>query len=102
MVKKYSGYLQLGYEPAKKDIVVSYKIKPAPKISFEQAAEAVAAESSIGTWTEVAAMSPEIQKIGAKVFEIKNNFIKIAYPLELFELGNMPQIWSSIAGKFST
>lgn len=36
--------------------------------------------------------------MGAKVFEIKGNFVKIAYPVDLFELGNMPQILSSIAG----
>jgi len=98
MVKKYSGYMQHGYTPSKSDIVCLYRIKPAHGISMEQAAEAVAAESSIGTWTEVATMSPKIQGMGAKVFEMKGNFIKIAYPLELFEPGNMPQIWSSIAG----
>jgi ribulose-bisphosphate carboxylase large chain len=99
MVKeKYSGYLQLGYKPAKDDLIALYKIKPAKGISLHQAAEAVAAESSIGTWTEVATMSPAIKKKGAKVFDINKSYVKIAYPLELFELGNMPQIWSSIAG----
>jgi ribulose-bisphosphate carboxylase large chain len=96
--KKYSGYVQLDYAPAKDDLVMLYKIKPAKGISFEQAAEAVAAESSIGTWTEIATMSPEIKKMGAKVFDIRGNYAKIAYPLELFEPGNMPQIWSSVAG----
>jgi len=97
-MKKYSGYMQLNYKPSKDDLVVLYKIKPARGISMEQAAEAVAAESSIGTWTEISTMSPKIQKMGAKVFDVHGNFVKIAYPLELFELGNMPQIWSSIAG----
>jgi len=36
--------------------------------------------------------------LGAKVFSIKKNRVKIAYPLDLFELGNMAQIYSSIAG----
>ncbi len=98
MVKKYRGYLQLGYKPAKDDLVMLYKIKPAKGVSIEQAAEAVAAESSIGTWTEVATMSPKIKKMGAKVFDVDGHFVKIAYPLELFEPGNMPQIWSSVAG----
>lgn len=95
---KYKGYLQLNYKPAKDDLVMLYKIKPAKGISMAQAAEAVAAESSIGTWTEIATMSPKIKKMGAKVFSLKGNYAKIAYPLELFELGNMPQIWSSVAG----
>lgn len=98
MMKKYSGYMQLNYKPSKNDLVCIYRIKPARGISFGQAAEAVASESSIGTWTEVSTLSPEIKKKGAKVFDIRGNFVKIAYPLELFELGNMPQIWSSIAG----
>ncbi|MFH0868606.1 MAG: type III ribulose-bisphosphate carboxylase [archaeon] len=98
MTKKYSGYVQLGYKPSKDDLVVLYRVKPAKGISMEQASEAVAAESSIGTWTEVATMSPKIQKMSAKVFDMRGQFIKIAYPLELFEPGNMPQIWSSIAG----
>jgi ribulose-bisphosphate carboxylase large chain len=95
---KYTGYWQPGYKPTKNDLVMLYNIKPARGISMNQAAEAVAAESSIGTWTTIATMSPEIKKIGAKVFEIKGNLVKIAYPLELFEPGNMPQIWSSVAG----
>ncbi|MCX6774482.1 MAG: RuBisCO large subunit C-terminal-like domain-containing protein, partial [DPANN group archaeon] len=95
---KYTGYWQPDYKPAKNDLVMLYKIKPARGISMNQAAEAVAAESSIGTWTTIATMSSEIKKMGAKVFEIKNNLVKIAYPLELFEPGNMPQIWSSVAG----
>jgi ribulose-bisphosphate carboxylase large chain len=34
----------------------------------------------------------------AKAYAIKGNVVKIAYPIELFEPGNMPQILSSIAG----
>jgi len=65
---------------------------------YSKAAEAIAEESSIGTWTDLKTMKPSIQKIGAKVFEIKGNWVKIAYPSELFENGNMPQIMSSIGG----
>ncbi len=36
--------------------------------------------------------------MSAKAFEINGNFVKIAYPIGLFEPGNMPQILSSIAG----
>ena len=38
------------------------------------------------------------KKLGAKVFSIKGNYVKIAYPGELFEKGNAPNILSSIAG----
>ncbi len=95
---KPSGYVQLGYKPTANDLVCQFYIDPGKGLSVRKAAEHVAAESSIGTWTDVCTMSPEIQKIGAKVFSIKGNWAKIAYPSELFEEGNMSQIHSSIAG----
>ena len=63
--------------------------------------EEVAGESSIGTWTKITHQTEErFNKLSAKVFEAdkKTKIIKIAYPLELFELGNIPQLLSSVAG----
>ncbi|MFH1294890.1 MAG: ribulose-bisphosphate carboxylase large subunit, partial [Candidatus Aenigmatarchaeota archaeon] len=39
-----------------------------------------------------------VRKLGAKVFYVRDEWVKISYPGELFEPGNMPQILSSIAG----
>lgn len=94
----YTGYVNLKYRPKPTDLVCSFTLKPARGISLKEAAGAVAGESSVGTWTEVATSSPRIRKMGAKVFSLKDNRIKIAYPQELFEPGNMPQIFSSVAG----
>lgn len=60
----------------------------------------LAAESSIGTWTEVHTLSPEIvEKLAAKIVKIQDNgVIQVAYPLELFEGGNLPQLLSDVAG----
>jgi ribulose-bisphosphate carboxylase large chain len=91
-------YVDLKYEPEKNDLICEFRIEPSRGVSIKQAAESIAAESSIGTWTEVKTMSDRIRKLGAKVFDIKGKYVKIAYPLELFEPGNMPQILSSIAG----
>ncbi|MEM5790833.1 MAG: type III ribulose-bisphosphate carboxylase [Candidatus Aenigmatarchaeota archaeon] len=91
-------YVDLKYKQKEDDLVCLFKVEPANGISIKKAAEHIAAESSIGTWTEVKTMKPRIKKLGAKVFEIKGKCVKIAYPLDLFELGNMPQILSSIAG----
>jgi ribulose-bisphosphate carboxylase large chain len=91
-------YVDLKYEPEKNDLICEFRVEPSKGISIKEAAENIAAESSIGTWTEVKTMSSRIRKLGAKIFDIKGNFVKIAYPLELFELGNMSQILSSIAG----
>ncbi|MCS7109837.1 MAG: RuBisCO large subunit C-terminal-like domain-containing protein, partial [Candidatus Micrarchaeota archaeon] len=65
---------------------------------MERAAGAVAAESSIGTWIEVETEKQYMKDLAAKVFEIKGSLVKIAYPIELFEGGNVPNILSSIAG----
>ncbi len=64
-------------------------------------AEAIAAESSIGTWTEISTMRGEIMnRLGARVFyaNAEENIVKIAYPIELFEEENLPQLLSDVAG----
>jgi len=95
-----SGYLDIGYVPNKTDLVCEFYLEP-NKISLEKAAEHIAAESSIGTWTDVITMSSDIaKKLAPHIFLInrKKHIVKIAYSSELFEPGNMPQILSSIAG----
>jgi ribulose-bisphosphate carboxylase large chain len=92
------SYVDLNYKPTKDDLVCLFSVEPEKGVSIRSAAEDIAAESSIGTWTEVKTMSQKIRDMGAKVFEIRGRFVKIAYPSDLFEAGNMPQILSSIAG----
>jgi len=92
------GYIDLKYRPTENDMVCSFYLEPSAGVTLTKAAEDVAAESSIGTWTEVATMSDRIKKMGAKVFSIRKNTVKVAYPEELFEKGNLSQILSSVAG----
>lgn len=93
----YKDFIDLKYKP-NNDMVCEFKVEPARGISIKRAAEMVAGESSVGTWTDLTTMKPRIRKIGARIFSIKGNHVKIAYPSILFEKGNMPQIMSSIAG----
>ncbi|MCX6746623.1 MAG: type III ribulose-bisphosphate carboxylase [Candidatus Pacearchaeota archaeon] len=88
-------FVNLRYKP-KNDLVCLFKIFP-NNISIEKAANTVALESSVGTWTKVRGQE-YVEKLKAKVFSIKGNFLKIAYPEELFEKDNVPNILSSIAG----
>jgi len=92
------SYIDLKYKPNKNDLICLFRVEPKKGIPIKKAAKHIAAESSIGTWVEVKTMKPRIKKLGAKVFEIKGNYIKIAYPSDLFEPRNIPQILSSIAG----
>jgi len=95
MVKKFE-FINLRYKP-KNDLICLLKINP-NKISLEKAANTVALESSVGTWTKIKENN-YIEKLKAKVFSIKKSgWVKIAYPQELFEKDNVPNILSSIAG----
>jgi ribulose-bisphosphate carboxylase large chain len=96
-VLKYLDFVDLTYKPAKTDLVCTFKVEP-EGISIKEAAGAVAAESSIGTWTELTTIQPYVEKLAAHVFSLEGDIAKIAYPIELFEEGNMPNILSSVAG----
>ena len=88
-------FVNLKYKP-RNDLVCLFRIEP-NKMSIKQAANTVALESSVGTWTAVKGRD-YVKKLRAKVFSIKGNLVKIAYPQELFEVDNVPNILSSIAG----
>lgn len=94
---RYTDFVQLSYKPEKNDLICDFHVEPTNQ-SLEFVAGGVAAESSIGTWTELSTEKIYMQDKAAKVFSIEGNEIKIAYPEELFELGNMPNILSSVAG----
>ena len=93
--KKELKFIEIGYKP-KDDVVCLFKIIP-NKMSIKEAANTVALESSVGTWTDIGERD-YVKKLRAKVFSIKGNYVKIAYPSHLFESGNIPNILSSIAG----
>ncbi len=97
--EKYEEFVELGYRPSKRELLCSFYIEPAVGESIKRAAGAVASESSVGTWTSVPGLRlKHVMKIAATCYEINGNWIKIAYPLENFEPGSLPQIFSSIAG----
>lgn len=94
---RYVDFVDLSYRPSDDELICNFFVEP-EGISIEEAAGGVAAESSIGTWTELTTEKPYVKRLHATVFEIDCNNIRIAYPTDLFELANMPNILSSIAG----
>ena len=94
---KELAFVDKDYKPTKNDLVCLFKVTP-EGMNIEEAANNVALESSIGTWTAVSSNKTYVNKLGAKVFAISGNYVKIAYPQELFEEGSIPNILSSIAG----
>ena len=94
---RYVDFVDLKYEPNETDVLCTFFVEPYG-VSIKEAAGAVAAESSIGTWTELTTTKPYVEKLAAHVYSLVDNVAKIAYPIELFEPGNMPNILSSISG----
>lgn len=89
--------MNLRYEPRNSDVICLFRIEP-EDVGLNEAAGAVAAESSIGTWTELTTAKSYVEKLAARVFSMDGNNVKIAYPVELFEPKNMANILSSISG----
>jgi ribulose-bisphosphate carboxylase large chain len=94
---KYLDFIDLAYNLKETDLVCTFYVEP-EGISLLEAAGGIAAESSVGTWTELTTEKPYVTKLAAHVYNIQGNIIKIAYPIELFESANMPNILSSVAG----
>jgi ribulose-bisphosphate carboxylase large chain len=95
--KKFS-FIDQSYKPMRNDLVCLFKVAPSRGLSLKEAINNVALESSTGTWCEVSSNKGYVNKLGAKAFAISGNWVKIAYPSELFEEGSVSNILSSVAG----
>jgi ribulose-bisphosphate carboxylase large chain len=98
MSEWYHEFVDPNHHPSQNELLCLFRAEPAVGFTIQDAAGRVASESSVGTWTEVTTMKPRIRKLMAKAYAIQGNRVKVAYPLALFEQGNMPQILSSVAG----
>ncbi|MCP1662668.1 MAG: type III ribulose-bisphosphate carboxylase [Methanocalculus sp. MSAO_Arc1] len=94
----YDEFVDLNYTPAQDDIICLFSCDPAQGISMREAAGRVASESSTGTWTTLHSLPPRMRELQATAFEIEEPYIRIAYPIGLWEEGNAVQLLSGIAG----
>jgi len=97
----YENFIDLKYKPKNTDVICQFRVTPSKGYTFEEVCSIVAGESSVGTWTGVKTMNSNIGKtLAPKVYYLdkKNKRCRIAYPIGLFELGNLPEIMSSIGG----
>lgn len=100
-MKKVEWYLEFwnkNYKLSSTDLEVLFYFEPDAGISLEEAVGRVASESSTGTWTTLFKMPARMKKLMATAFQVNGNYVKVAYPLELWEMGNAPQLLSGIAG----
>ncbi|KAB2945494.1 MAG: ribulose-1,5-bisphosphate carboxylase/oxygenase large subunit [Candidatus Methanoperedens nitroreducens] len=94
----YNEFVDFNYTPAKDDLICLYYFEPAKGITEKEAIGRIASESSAGTWTTLHDLPPRVEKIKARAFELNGKYVKIAYPIDLWEPGNAPQLLSGIAG----
>jgi ribulose-bisphosphate carboxylase large chain len=106
-VKEYrETYWRPDYTPAATDILTAFRVTPQPDVPMEEAAAAVAAESSTGTWTQVwTDHLVDIVRYQAKCYRIDpvpgrddQAIAYIAYPLDLFEEGSINNVMASVVG----
>jgi ribulose-bisphosphate carboxylase large chain len=106
-VKEYRDtYWRPDYEPADTDVLTAFRVTPQPGVPIEEAAAAVAAESSTGTWTQVwTDHLVDLARYQAKCYRIddlgggdRQAICYIAYPLDLFEEGSVANVMSSVVG----
>jgi len=101
----YEDFLDLSHEPTDAELVCSFYVEPAADQDSESAASRVASESSNGTWAELQ-VEGSVTDLSATACGIEpatagdreGYRVTVAYPDELFEHGNIPQVLSCIAG----
>lgn len=95
-----TSYMHIGEEiDWNAHVVCDYRITTS--LPMEKAANAVAAEQSTGTWTDLTTTTGRIVgDYGAKILSIEGDMARVAFPVEDFsiEVGGVPQILSVIAG----
>ena len=100
------GYWQPDYVPKDSDILCAFRITPQEGVPPEEAAAAVAGESSTATWTVVwTDRLTAYEHYQAKAYKLDpvpgtpGQYIAlIAYALDLFEEGSIANLTSSIIG----
>lgn len=106
-VKKYAlTYWDPSYEPKDTDLLACFKVVAQQGVPREEAAAAVAAESSTGTWTTVwTDLLTDLEYYKGRAYRIEEVpgdpeafYAFVAYPLDLFEEGSVVNVLTSLVG----
>ena len=102
---KEMGYWQPDYQPVPSDILCAFRLVPQEGVEPDEAAAAVAGESSTATWTVVWTDRLTAHEVyQGRCYKLEpvpgtNQYIAhIAYSLDLFEEGSIANLTSSIIG----
>jgi ribulose-bisphosphate carboxylase large chain len=99
-------YWNPAFQPRETDVLAAFRIVPQPEVSPEEAAAAVAAESSTATWTSVwTDWLTTLERYQARAYSLEpvpgrpdQYLAYVAYPFELFEEGSVTSMMASITG----
>jgi len=106
-VKEYrQTYWEPDYRVKDTDILACFKITPQAGVEREEAAAAVAAESSTGTWTTVwTDLLTDLEYYKGRAYRIEDVpgddscfYAFVAYPIDLFEEGSVVNVFTSLVG----
>ncbi|HAD31593.1 MAG TPA: ribulose-bisphosphate carboxylase large subunit, partial [Methylophaga sp.] len=106
-VKEYrETYWMPDYTPKDTDFLACFKVIPQEGVPREEAAAAVAAESSTGTWTTVwTDLLTDLDYYKGRAYAIEDVpgndeafYAFIAYPIDLFEEGSVVNVLTSLVG----
>jgi len=99
------GYWEPDYVPKDTDIICAFRVTPQQGVDPQEAGAAVAGESSTATWTVVwTDRLTNYEKYQAKCFKVEQvgdtdqYMAFIAYDIDLFEEGSIPNLTASIIG----
>lgn len=94
----YHEFVDRSHRPSGDDIIAHFSYRPGRGFSAEECVGRVASESSVGTWTTLHELPDRVQQLKGIGFEYSERHMKVSYPKELWEPGNLPQLLSGIAG----
>jgi len=106
-VKDYrETYWEPDYPIKDSDFLAVFKVTPQPGVPREEAAAAVAAESSTGTWTTVwTDLLTDLDYYKGRAYKVEDVpgdeeafYAFIAYPIDLFEEGSVVNLFTSLVG----
>jgi ribulose-bisphosphate carboxylase large chain len=88
------SYVDLNYRPAPTDLLCSYHLEPTEGKTLATVAEELCSKAAID-----ASAGSNREALAARAYSIDGNTVKVAYPAEHFEPGNIPQLLSVVAGR---
>jgi len=88
------SYLDLTYRPQPTDLLCSYHLEPTEGKTLASVAEELCSKAAIDM-----SAGANRETLAARAYAMDGNTVKVAYPVEHFEPGNISQMLSVVAGR---